>query len=109
MAWTFDSVVESGRDRDQASGRQVYYAKGLFLNGSEQQCITTFWYDTAPTTQQRTARLNEILARLNAPPADEPIDDAVLREIRSDLIEYAKRTGKTKAEIIAALRNLLNN
>jgi hypothetical protein len=108
MAWVFDSIVDSGRDRDQASGRKVFYARALFTSGQDQLCQTLFFYDTTPTAPQRTAAVQRLLDNLNAPPAPKDIVDDVEDAIRDALRDYAQRTGKTKAQIVAALQGALS-
>lgn len=106
MAWAFDSVVDSGRDRDQASGRKVFYARALLTQGNESQCVTTYWYDNAPTTPQRTARLNEILDRLNTPPVVDLWE--TIRDLVRDRVQQAQTAGKTQQQIITGITNALS-
>lgn len=107
MAWVFDSIVDSGRDRDQSSGRKVFYARLLFKDGVAEQCQTVFFYDVAPTVAQRNAARDRVSDQLNAPPTPREIFDDIKDDLQELVRQYAKDTGKTKAQIFSALKQAL--
>lgn len=101
MAWTFVEVVDTGQDANVA-GRSVYWLRATFTDGAETRCITAYFYDSPPTTQQRIARRDAILAQLNEPPPLREFLEEYGDEIRAR-IDRAIANGRTRQQIANAI------